>query len=186
MAKAEKLKVLPLIKKDYKLSYPEVPRDGMPATETWDKPGMRFTVRRIRHEWDGKGHYCGYVRFAGCPLKHYDGYDGILAYVPVHGGLTFAERHKDGSTVYGFDCNHYNDNDQYPVEWVKAECERMGDYIHIATKYEARYLDIPEEETEKRAKLLDKMRAEMEKKHPAAKERELGFGAMINLLGRKL
>ena len=61
----------------------------------------------------------------------------------------------------------------------------MAAFIRIAAKYESRYYGLPEEATEKRAKLLDKMREEMRKKDPRCED-DLSFGAMISLLTGKL
>lgn len=78
----------------------------------------------------------GYVVFKERPVKEV-GYCGILTYVPVHGGITYAD---DG--VYGFDVGHC-DSDEFPIhdrEWVKGEIEKMILGIQRAAEVEAKYL----------------------------------------------
>ena len=89
------------------------------------------------------------------------GYDGILAYVPVHGGITLADELEDGRMVYGFDTAHF-DSAKYPredQEWVLGQCRRMVDAIKAAAVIEADYIAaerLPREERNKvRADLID-------------------------------
>ena len=70
------------------------------AIVTWKKDDLTFTIVDCRGS-----HYCGYVRFPERPVKE-EGYDAILLYVPVHGGITYAEQSTDRSIVYRFDCAH--------------------------------------------------------------------------------
>jgi len=114
-----------------KLNYPE-----NKAVETRRFGG--FTAAVVLHE---RGHYCGYVRFARRPVIEV-GYSGILDYVPVHGGITYAKQ-QGRQMVYGFDCCHCDDLFKPPlrdIEWLFSECERMGNAIKIAAKFERRYL----------------------------------------------
>ena len=89
------------------------------------------------------------------------GYDGILTYVPVHGGITLADEMGDGRMVYGFDTGHC-DSGGVPREdpdWVLSQCREMVDGIKAAAAIEADYLAaerLPLEERNKiRAGLID-------------------------------
>lgn len=100
-------------------------------------------------------YYCGYVRFPRRPVKE-EGYQGILNYVPVNGGITYAKESHDGSMVYGFDCTHLHDRDRpwtQDINWVREECRRMAVGIFIAARYERRYLEASD--TVSRAKIID-------------------------------
>ena len=92
------------------MEYPE-----SKALETWKHDDLVFSI--VQHST--LNHYCGYVRFPKKPVREM-GYNGILTYVPVHGGITFADSGKDGSMVYGFDCGH---------------CDDWSEYTHSKTKY---------------------------------------------------
>ena len=72
-------------------------------------------------------YYCGYATFNERPLEHY-GFDGVIEYVPVHGGVTYARSNTDGR-VYGFHCDHPGDDqdlDCLRKAWVLEEAERMA------------------------------------------------------------
>jgi hypothetical protein len=78
------------------------------AGETWrDEGGVQYSI--VRHE--RLNHYCGYCRFIERPVREV-GYKGILTYVPVHGGITYANEDEDGM-VYGFDCAHAGDEGNF-------------------------------------------------------------------------
>lgn len=68
--------------------------------------------------------WCGYVRFPVRPVKE-TRYGGILQYVPVHGGITYAEDSPDGSMVYGFDCGHAQDRRWLSSEEFKRRLKRF-------------------------------------------------------------
>jgi len=124
------------------------------------------------------GHNCGYVRFPKRPVK-VAGYDGILDYVPVHGGITYAHNDEAGM-VYGFDCAHYNDEHNPLVrdpEWLKRECQNMADGILLAAKFEDRYLRA-EGDNEQRAAILAEYEAELGINIDVADN----FGVMLNVL----
>jgi len=120
-------------------------RDEYPenkAIKIWEKDGLVFSI--VQHPT--LKHYCGYVRFPKRPVKE-KGYEGFLVYVPVHGGITYAEQSPDGSMVYGFDCAHSNDwnlanptGKRWTIEEVKREAEKMAEGIKLAARYERRYL----------------------------------------------
>ena len=103
----------------------------------WSQGDILFSI--VEHPI---GFYCGYARFRERPTIS-RGYEGILSYVPVHGGITYAEQHKDGTIVYGFDCGHAGDEsipELKDIEWLKAECQRMACYIIVAATHEEKYV----------------------------------------------
>lgn len=84
-----------------------------------------FVAENARWSWTENGldfwlcvhpalkHWCGYVRFPKRPLQE-PRFRGIVTYVPVHGGVSWAQESPDGSFVYGFDCNHNSDRERPP------------------------------------------------------------------------
>jgi len=134
------------------------------AIKTWEKDGLVFSI--VVHT---RGHFCGYVRFPKRPVRE-RGYEGILTYVPVHGGITYAEGGKDGSMVYGFDCAHLDDwsksnpqGKKWTVEEVEKEVEKMAIGIKLAAKYEKRYLQALTNKG--RAKILEEYHNELKEKY---------------------
>jgi hypothetical protein len=128
--------------------------------------------------------YCGYIRFPKNPFKHQKGYDGLLTYIPAHGGLTYGEEDWDGSMVYGFDCGHAFDSEKSHLkdrDWLSAHCEMIGHAIMIAVQYEDRYMAAKTDEHA--CKLLDEMTAEMKEKAGLDFEVQDNFGAMLAMLG---
>lgn len=118
------------------------------ACRTWTKDGKTLYV--LLNTW-----YCGYVRFPKRPVKE-DGYRGILCYVPVHGGITYAEEDPDGSMVYGFDCNHADDMEPFlpgdpqniwTEDTVAEEVEKMALGIEVAADFEVAYLQAKDNQT---------------------------------------
>lgn len=82
----------------------------------------------------------GYVVFKKKPVREQD-YNGILSYVPVHGGITLCHHQKEGS-VYGFDTLHC-DSREYPRTdhgWIKEQISVMIKGIKVAAKVELKYL----------------------------------------------
>jgi len=156
------------------------------AVKVWRKGNLTFSI--VKHS--SMGHYCGYVRFPKHPVKEKE-YGGILTYVPVHGGITYAKESEDGSMVYGFDCAHAGDfSETFPygkkwtIEEVEKETEKMAIGIEIAKKYEKRYL---QSYTQKgKAKVIDEFHKELAEKHGITFKLQDNFGAMLNLLGRDL
>lgn len=149
------------------------------SRKTWQKDNVTFYI--VKNEWNHGltgGHYCGYCQFAKRPVIEQD-YNGILTYVPVHGGITYAKEQPDGSMIYGFDCAHWgDDNDARCIskEWLTAECERMALGIQVAAKYEERYL-LARELADKAA-IIDEMHAELD---GLGSGYELSTGAILNL-----
>lgn len=119
----------------------------------------------------------GYVVFPKKPVRE-DGYNGILTYVPVHGGITLCEHCKEGS-IYGFDTLHYN-SDKFPrtdTEWIKCEIKIMIDAILVAKKVELKYLKCT---TNKGKAKYAQMVSDV------APETDHSFGVSLNLLSGKL
>ena len=144
------------------------------AEKTWNKDGVVFSIVRTN-----MGHCCGYARFKARPTKT-TGYDGILTYVPVHGGITYSGERKDGSMVYGFDCAHAGDESNprlHEKDWLIPECERMAKGILAAAKVEDEYL-LAEGDNEKRAEIIQKYHDDLGVEFNVKDN----FGAMINLL----
>ena len=82
----------------------------------------------------------GYVFYPKRPVRE-TGYDGIISYVPVHGGITYADSYK-GGIIYGFDTLHC-DSDKFPrtdKAWIKSQIEVIISGIEIAKKVELKYL----------------------------------------------
>lgn len=99
----------------------------MPDVETVatkELEGMTLTCEVVKRKY-GNPYYCGFARFDELPLEQ----DRLLAYVPVHGRIHYAEREDDGKIVYGFACNHPGDDTDPKVHakaWILEEAERMA------------------------------------------------------------
>lgn len=120
------------------------------AVKTWKDGDLTYyiTVTKL-------GHYCGYVHFPKRPLdgtgqvtnplskkKKTLHYMGIVTFVPVHGGVTYAEPDCKGGITYGFDCAHAGDDQDRKTRdrvWVEQECRRMAMGIKEAAKFEERF-----------------------------------------------
>jgi len=123
------------------------------------------------------GGYNGYVVFPKRPVKERE-HEGIINYVPVHGGITYAEKDKLGM-VYGFDTCHYN-SDDFPkndMKWIKKQCEIMIKGILAASKVEKEY---------RKSKSNEEKAKHIQKVADVNPTNDLGFGAMINLLTCRL
>lgn len=144
----------------------------------WVKDDVKYTIKQV--SW-GPQHYCGYCTF---PKRFAveGGYDGILTYVPVHGGITYADE-SDDSMTYGFDCGHCDDENNpqlRDIEWLKGECERMASAIKIAAEYEPEYL-LAKTNKEK-ARILEEYHKKTETELGAEFDIKDNFGTMIRLL----
>ena len=107
------------------------------ATKTWSYAGARCTI--VWH--DRACHYCGYVRFTRNPLFGGCYYNGFRAYVPVHGGLTYATK-DTGGYVYGYDCGHAGDEANQKltdIDWLTAHTERLVLMIRVGRWFEPLY-----------------------------------------------
>ena len=121
--------------------------------------------------------YNGYVVFPKRPLKE-RGCNGILSYVPVHGGITYANYDKLGM-VYGFDVLHFN-SDAFPKDdmtWTKNQCEIMVKGILKASEVEKIY---------RKGKSNEEKSEHIQKVADINPTNDIGFGAMLNLLSGKL
>ena len=104
--------------------------------------------------------YNGYVCFPKRPTQE-TGYNGLLTYVPVHGGITYAEA-DDTGMVYGFDTMH-DRSEQYPItdpKWIKAQCEVMARGVLLAAELEPEYFAISEDKPQERAAVCEKVLVE--------------------------
>ena len=92
------------------------------AIETGEIDGHEYWIIPAPSE----GSLNGYVVFKKRPTIE-TGYDGILTYVPVHGGITFACEQKDGTMVYGFDTLHFDSHEKPRTDknWVKGQIKVM-------------------------------------------------------------
>lgn len=84
--------------------------------------------------------YNGYVIFPKRPVRE-SNYSGILTFVPVWGGITYAQQHPEGM-VYGFDTGHIG-QENLPVrdlKWIKKQIEIMARGILKAAEVEKHYL----------------------------------------------
>lgn len=136
-------------------------------------------------EWDSIRQFNGYCRFKRKPV-HEEGYNGILNYVQVHGGITFCE-HKLGVSVYGFDTAHLGDEDNplcRNIEWLEYQCLVMARGIQIAAQFEQDYLRF--KERYQRAQIIDAYHTKVNRLIQTPFQIQNNFGAMINLLFGKL
>lgn len=93
--------------------------------------------------------YNGYVRFPRRFLREPDVL-GIVAMVPVHGGVTFAEENEeDGTMVYGFDT--VRESDMLPgscrtksgfrkFDWLMGQLRMMANGLRCVKTFEKAYL----------------------------------------------
>ena len=144
----------------------------------WENGGLSYQLI------NRSGFYCGYVRFPERPVRE-EGHDGLLTYVPVHGGITYANT--DGqSAMYGFDCAHLGDASDprcSDVDWLKAECERMGAGILTAGRYEDEYLRAAS--YEEKAAVIGRYHEEMARAGVDVDMRH-NIGAMLKALSGEL
>lgn len=122
--------------------------------------------------------YNGYVRYKKRPVIE-PSYMGILDYVPVWGGITYADEDENG-IIYGFDTGHIN-QEKLPVrdvEWIKKQIGIMVSGIDRAKKVEKKYL-----------KCLTNKGKLKHIQFVAGKDtklQDLGFGAWLNFLSGKV
>jgi hypothetical protein len=121
--------------------------------------------------------YNGYAVWKERPLVE-PGFYGVLAYVPVHGGITYAE-HDELGTVYGFDTAHAN-SEGFPIrdiEWIKHEILMLILGVEMAAKIEPEYL-AADGDNQRRAELVQPL--------IDLAEGGLNFGTMLNLMSGEL
>lgn len=120
----------------------------------------------------------GYVVFPTMITKEVY-YNGILTYVPVHGGITFCNHEPDGEVVYGFDTLHHDSRDfpRTDPEWIKEQISVMIKGILKAAKVESKYLAA---KTNKGKAKYAQMVQDIQP------EQSHNFGVSINLLSGKI
>lgn len=136
-------------------------------------------------EWQPVEMFTGYCRFASKPVLE-DHYRGMLTYVPVHGGITYA-CHQAGVSTYGYDTNHSGDEGN-PIlrntEWLEHQAWVMATGIRVASRYEPEYLRVAAPTC--RAALVDRYHREMAKRVGAEFLMFNNLGAMLNVLSGRL
>lgn len=160
-------------KNDY---YPENHED---IRFDWTQERIHFIIIWNYHT----DHYCGYCIFPKRPVKE-PGYNGILRYVPVHGGITYDNERSDGTMCYGFDCGHIDSPSGPTEDWLTGQCEMMADSIKAARRIENQYL-LAEGDNDKRAGILTRFHKRIHKKFPDYFEGH-NFGIGIALLSGQL
>lgn len=124
--------------------------------------------------------FCGYARLNRTLFREL-GYNGLLTYVPVHGGITFKGVDSEGCIIYGFDCAHAGDTEEkWPLEEVINETVKLAKALIIAAKYEEDYLAAQGNEI--RAAIVQRFHEELEE-DGIHFELSDNFGAMLKLLG---
>ncbi len=63
--------------------------DPKAVVKQWTKGNVRFCIAKVDLVYNS--HYCGYCTFPNRPVRE-QGYRGFMTYVPVHGGITYAEQ----------------------------------------------------------------------------------------------
>jgi hypothetical protein len=139
-------------------------------------------IRRIGARYSAEfGKYNGYVQFPNLPTVA-PGYKGILAYVPVHGGITYFQQWWDGSVTYGFDTGHSHSEEMgetiNDMGWLMAEAESMARNILIVARFEPYYLNARTEE--RKAVVLNRMNRFLQIDVMG------NMGVMLNLLSGEL
>lgn len=121
--------------------------------------------------------YNGYVVFPVKPtVEPY--YNGIVDYIPVHGGITYT-RHDAFGSVYGFDTAH-GYSAECPTrdkEWIRGQIDIMARGLLIAASIEEEYLKA-DGDNAKRAKLVQPILD--------LQPGPLNFNVMLNILGGEL
>ncbi len=147
-----------------------------------DDPVVHEIIKKSYETFSGLN---GYIVFPKRPLKE-PGMDGIVVYVPVHGGITFAEQMDEGF-AYGFDTAHL-ESEQFPrmdPVWIKEQCLVMLMGILRAQEVEKKYLKCTTNHG--RLKHVEKVIevGEMQGLEGADKT-SMSMGALTNLLTGKL
>ena len=153
----------------------------MNKVEEWTKPEIEgATLFVATNPFGGLN---GYVKFPKNPLREQN-YGGIATYVPVHGGITYA----DGKGTFGFDTLHCTDSTPsrrghsgekgkiWTLEEVKKETEKMARGLLLAKKYERRYLRCIS--SKGKAKVVDEYHKELGEQFDVTDN----LGAMLNCL----
>ena len=144
------------------------------AVERGEMEGCRYFILPAPFE----GALNGYCVFSKRPTRE-KSYNGILTYVPVHGGITYAEEDKDGSVTYGFDTLHYDSKEKprTDTEWIKGQIRVMIAGIKKAAEVEGKYLRCVSNKG--KAKYAQQV-------SDIQKDESRNFGVIINLLTGRL
>ncbi len=126
------------------------------------------------------GHFCGYVALKKSKLPrnwHNGDYDtDALQYLQIHGGITFCETTKN-YVIYGFDCAHAGDEKNIKLKDINYVFKLVSQMEQQILEYAKRH------EAWRKAKREKKIKIMQEIIDTASVKTELGFGAMIGLLG---
>jgi len=141
------------------------------AMETSNDPKVNKILTDLR---DSTG-YNGYLEFKKRPVRE-RGYNGIVAYVPVWGGITYAQESDDGAMIYGFDTCHI-EQEKLPIrdpKWIKKQLRSMRDGLFRAKEVETKYLKAvsPKGKAKHAAYVFGENKP----------VKGLGFSALINLM----
>jgi hypothetical protein len=150
------------------------------AVKTWFNGEIEFILVRNDSLFTNY-YYCGYCVLPERPVKE-TSYNGILTYVPVHGGITLAKELESGKMVYGFDCAHVDDeynSDTWDIDWLTKQCENMAFAIEVASAYEDEYLNA--NGNKGKADVIDRYHGNL-KDDGIEFDITNNFGAMLNLL----
>jgi hypothetical protein len=103
---------------------------------------------------------------------------GILDYIPVHGGVTYAVKDQT-ACVYGFDTLHYDSESVPRTErpWIAWQCRILYESILFAAKIERNYLRAVTEP--QRARILQPLLDLVPEQDPS-------IGAILRLLTGEL
>jgi hypothetical protein len=130
---------------------------------------------------DMAGALNGYVAFPKrrAPLRTYRDNDGLIEYIPVHGGVSYYR--KDATAcVFGFDTGHFNSRFM-PIRdkaWIKWQCKVLYEGVLKAAAIEDQY---------RRASSNDARAEILQPLVDLIPEEELGTGALIRIMfGGKL
>jgi len=109
--------------------------------ETGKISGHKYWIVEFPLQEYNFGALNGYIHFKTRPTTE-RGYQGILTYVPVHGGITLAKPDGKKGMIYGFDTGHC-DSEKYPRDskkWIKKQIDLMLIGILRARMVEIPYL----------------------------------------------
>ncbi len=124
----------------------------------------------------------GYVAFekrhAPMTIRRRGAGDDVFPYVPVHGGITYINKDQT-ACVFGFDTAHYNSRyvPGKDKNWIRWQCQVLYEGLILAAKIGKHYLRT--QSNERRAELVQPLL-------DLVPEEDLGFSAIINLLGGQL
>lgn len=165
-----------------------------PLADSWEHDGLQYGIVHSDSPIPGwPRHHCGYVAFPKRPVSE-KGYGGLLTYVPVHGGITYAQEFTDGSMVYGFDCAHAGDESNpntSDLTWLRSECLKLGLGVALAAEFEVAYgyaaLDLSEDGTnDTRGAIIEAYHQRLTKDYGIQFDLMNNMGAQIGVLTGRL